>query len=127
MEGTSLYFVQSNSVEGRDDEFNEWYDTTHVPDILGLDGFESAQRFRRSTALNRHDTPTPEFTYIALYEISGDPVAAVKRLGAAVNSGQVAMTEAIAPGTTSILFDALGEKVVAREIRDAYQPHLEVL
>lgn len=113
MESTSLYFVQSNAVEGRDDEFNEWYDATHVPDILALDGFVSAQRFRRSAALDRPDAAAPEFAYAALYEIEGDPKTAVKGLGAAVRSGAVSMTDAMAPGTTSVLFEAVGRKVVA--------------
>lgn len=113
MESTSLYFVQSNAVDGRDDEFNEWYDTTHIPDILALDGFVSAQRFRRSTALDRPDAAAPEFTYIALYEIEGDPKTAVKGLGAGVKSGAISMTDAMAPGTTSVLFDAIGRKVLA--------------
>lgn len=113
MTQTSLYFVQSNSVEGRDDEFNEWYDSTHVPEVLAVEGFVSAQRFRRSTALDRPDSPEPEFRYAALYEIEGDPMTAVKALGAAVRNGEVALSDAMAPAMVSVLFDALGEKVVA--------------
>ncbi|MET0930639.1 MAG: hypothetical protein ABWX74_14055 [Aeromicrobium sp.] len=113
MTGTSLYFVQSNAVEGRDDEFNEWYDLVHVPDVLALDGFMSAQRFKRSTALDGPDAGAPEFTYVALYEIEGDPVTAVKRLGTAVKAGDIPLTDSMAPGTTSILFDAIGDKVRA--------------
>lgn len=113
MAGTSLYFVQSNAVDGRDDEFNDWYDSVHVPDILALDGFVSAQRFKRSTALDRPDAVAPEFTYVACYEIEGDPVTAVRALGAAVKAGDIAMTDAMAPGTTSILFDAIGPRVQA--------------
>lgn len=113
MANNSLYFVLSNAVEGRDDEFNDWYDSTHVPDILALEGFVSAQRFRRSSALDRPGAPAPEFAYAAVYEIAGDPVEAVKRLGAAVKDGTVGISDAIAPGLTSTLFDAMGEKVVA--------------
>ncbi|MET0992875.1 MAG: hypothetical protein ABWY20_01820, partial [Mycobacterium sp.] len=110
MTSTSLYFVQSNAIEGRDDDFNDWYDSTHVPDILALDGFVSAQRFRRSAALDRPDAPAAKFTYVALYEIEGDPVAAVGALGAAVRDGTVGLSDSMAPGTTSTLFEALGEK-----------------
>jgi hypothetical protein len=113
MADTFLYLVQSNAVEGRDEEFNEWYDATHVPDILALDGFVSAQRFKRSTLLDRPGAADPHFAYVALYEIEGDPMAAVKALGAGVKDGSISMTDAMAPGTTSTLLEHLGPKVVA--------------
>jgi hypothetical protein len=34
-----------NPLEGRDAEFNEWYDAEHVPDVLALPGFVRAERF----------------------------------------------------------------------------------
>ena len=113
MEGFSLYIVQTNAVEGRDDEFNEWYDSTHVPDVLSIEGFESAQRFIRSTALDRPDVPTPPYGYATLYEISGDPVEALGRLGAAVKSGQMELSDAMVPGSGSLLLTPVGDKVVA--------------
>jgi len=113
MEGLSVYIVQTNAVEGRDDEFNEWYESTHVPDVLSIDGFESAQRFKRSTALDRPDVPTPPYEYTVLYEVSGDPVAAIDRLRAAVQGGQIDLSDAMVPGSGSLLLDPLGRKVVA--------------
>ncbi|NIL85860.1 hypothetical protein CH281_18850 [Rhodococcus sp. 06-221-2] len=113
MDGMSLYIVQTNAVEGRDDEFNEWYDSTHVPDVLSIDGFESAQRFKRSTALDQPDVPTPPYEYSVLYEVSGDPVAAIDRLRAAVVGGRIELTDAMVPGSGSLLLTSLGSKVLA--------------
>ena len=45
MSDNGLFLVFSNPVEGRDGEFNEWYDTVHVPEVLAIPGILSAQRF----------------------------------------------------------------------------------
>jgi len=37
--------VLSNAKAGRDAEFNRWYDTEHLPDVLKIPGFETGQRF----------------------------------------------------------------------------------
>ena len=49
-----------------EDAFNEWYDTVHVPDILGTGLFEKALRYKAAVA----DVPQ----YLAVYEISSDDV-----------------------------------------------------
>lgn len=113
MENLSLYIVQTNAVDGREDEFNEWYDSTHVPDVLSIDGFESAQRFKRSTVLDGPDTPTPPYEYTVLYQVSGDPVAALDRLREAVVGGQMELSDAMVPGSGSLLLEPVGPTVVA--------------
>ena len=59
----------SNAVEGRDEEFNHWYDTQHLPDVMAVPGFMSAERL---TVLG--DGP---HRYLAIYEIETDDIAAV--------------------------------------------------
>ncbi len=44
--GTYKLLVLTNAVEGRDDEFNQWYDHQHIPDALDVPGYVAAQRFR---------------------------------------------------------------------------------
>ena len=41
-----LLLVFSNAVEGKDDEFNDWYTNVHLSDMLAADGFVTAQRFQ---------------------------------------------------------------------------------
>lgn len=38
--------VLSNPTEGREAEYNEWYDTRHVQDVLRVPGFISGQRYK---------------------------------------------------------------------------------
>lgn len=54
----------SNPVEGQDEQFNEWYDGRHMPDVMAIPGMISAERF---TCVG--DGP---HRYMAIYEIETD-------------------------------------------------------
>ena len=45
-EGKGLLIVTMEPPPALEEEFNDWYDTEHVPERLGLPGFENALRFR---------------------------------------------------------------------------------
>ena len=53
-----------------DEEFSAWYDA-HLPEILSIPGFVSAQRFRLEPVVRDGVEPT-SYRYLALYEIEGD-------------------------------------------------------
>ena len=63
------FVVLTNAVDGRDDEFNDWYTNRHLHDILATEGFVAAQRFRLSDM-----DPEQDFShrYLALYEVETD-------------------------------------------------------
>ena len=70
----NLQIVFSHLPEGvSDEEFCEWYDA-HLPEILSIPGFVSAQRFRLEPVVRDSVEPTT-YRYLALYEIEGDPEA----------------------------------------------------
>src|SRR5512132_1004508 len=52
-----------------EDDFNEWYDA-HLPEILSIPGFVSAQRYRLDPVVT--DDAAVSYRYMALYEIEGD-------------------------------------------------------
>lgn len=54
-----------NAVKGKEAEFNEWYSTIHIPEVVALPGFVSAQRYEIAGA-----APTP-YRYATVYEIEG--------------------------------------------------------
>jgi hypothetical protein len=54
-----------------EDDFNEWYDA-HLPEILSIPGFVSAQRYRLDPVVTDDDAAV-SYRYMALYEIEGDP------------------------------------------------------
>nr|WP_315903721.1 DUF4286 family protein [Pseudomonas citronellolis] len=91
------YLVFSNPVQGREAEYNAWYDHRHLGDVLATPGFVSAQRFRCA------DGEGPGGArYLAMYELaSRDPGAALKRLRSRANSASMLISPALDLGTLS--------------------------
>ncbi|MDA3630739.1 hypothetical protein OU415_35305 [Saccharopolyspora sp. WRP15-2] len=68
--GRYKFVVFTKPIEGREAEYNEWYDDQHVPDVLNVPGFVAAQRFRLASDQRM---PGPlEWEYLAIYEIETD-------------------------------------------------------
>ena len=57
------------------DAYNDWYDNTHLGELLAIDGYTSAQRYSNSHG-----------EYLAIYEIDADVETAKARFGAAFPS-----------------------------------------
>ncbi|MGI9624473.1 MAG: hypothetical protein ACR2PK_16700, partial [Acidimicrobiales bacterium] len=71
-------FVYSNPVDGREDEYNDWYDSVHIAEVLEVEGFVGCQRFSVDPG-----TDSAPARYLAIYEIdSEDPVASFATLQA---------------------------------------------
>ncbi len=68
-----LLIVLSNAHEGAEDVFNEWYTNTHLPDVIGVEGFRGAQRFELSRA-QIGDAGGEPFRYLAIYEVDAQDV-----------------------------------------------------
>jgi hypothetical protein len=64
-----LCLVGTNPVTGRAQEFNEWYDSQHLPDLLRVPGIVSAQRYRLAEL---REAQSSEYEYLAIYEIETD-------------------------------------------------------
>lgn len=76
-----VYVVLARPVSAEHDgELNDWYDGTHIPELLAVPGFVSARRFRRVGGDGVAE-------YLAVYEIEADdlvaPVAELRRRSAA--------------------------------------------
>jgi hypothetical protein len=76
-----VYVVRARPVSAeRDGELNDWYDGTHIPELLAVPGFVSARRFRRVGGDGVAE-------YLAVYEIAADdlaaPIAELRRRSAA--------------------------------------------
>lgn len=95
------YVVFTKPVPGMEAEFNRWYDTRHIPDVLAVPGFESARRFATTTESGRE--------YLALYTIRTDaPEAALAELESRAGTDRMAMTPALDLATIrTVLYEAL--------------------
>jgi hypothetical protein len=83
--------VFTNAKDGRDDEFNEWYNTIHLKEVTAIDPFKSGQRFRVSQVQGLPQQP--DHSYVAIYEFEGPPQTALDNLLAA--SPGLNMTDAL--------------------------------
>lgn len=92
--------VFTNAREGRDEEFNRWYDEIHLPEVLALPVFSGAERFRLAEAQMFAEQ---RFRYLAIYEYRGTAAAALAALTGA--AGGFRMTESMAPEVHVSLFE----------------------
>ncbi len=71
--GKYVMVVQSSAKEGRDEEYNEWYDTIHAREICSVPGILTCRRLKATPIA----IPAPGAAYISLYEIETDNVGAL--------------------------------------------------
>jgi len=114
-----MVVVLSNCVEGRDDEFNDWYTNQHLTDVLKVEGFVAAQRFRLSDtqledeAAKQLKGTKPAYRYCAIYEVESDDLERVtKALLAVAYTGAMPISETLdLEGTDTWFFTPIGERV----------------
>jgi hypothetical protein len=91
-----IMVVESAAVEGQEDQYNSWYSGIHIPQILEIPGFQSAQRYRVSAAGPAAPEPSKP-KYLAIYALEADdlaePVAALRSRSA---DGQMERSDALA-------------------------------
>jgi hypothetical protein len=81
----SLLFVESKPASAKlIEEYHRWHDQVHVPEMLTIDGFVSARRWR-----------TDGESFITLYEIDTDVDTARTNLRAAFAEGRMTKPVAI--------------------------------
>jgi hypothetical protein len=114
-EDRTLYLVFSNPVEGKDREFNEWYDSVHLREVLATPGMISAQRYSvREAEINRAAGVRPTHRYLLVYEMEGDVDAVMSKLQEAAASGVLQMSDSLDLANVSMSFwTPLGPKLLA--------------
>jgi len=100
--------VLLNAKEGRDEEFNRWYEDVHLADILAVPGFVAARRFE---AGDKQLRGKPAHRYMTLYEIETDDIEqAIRDLGAA--SGGMDLSDAMdMNGGMSVIYRVTSERL----------------
>ncbi len=43
---STLFMVKSDAVDGREDEYNTWYNEIHLPEVLKIEAFRSRKDSR---------------------------------------------------------------------------------
>jgi hypothetical protein len=101
---TYTFVALTNAVAGREQEFNDWYDRRHVPDVLAIPGFVAARRYERVGPVVRAEHT---YRYLATYEVvTDDPDAALQELLARVGTSLMPISEAMAPDVYAVMYEA---------------------
>lgn len=66
----SILLVYTDIDPEHEEAFNRWYDEVHLPDLLQIDGFLAARRYKLSGPSPRNQQPASQ--YLALYELASD-------------------------------------------------------
>lgn len=67
--------VLINAIEGREDEFNDWFSNQHMHDSLKVPGMKTAQRFELTD--DQWPEASRQWRYMTLYDVETDDVAGV--------------------------------------------------
>ena len=86
--------VYTSPVEGREDDYNAWYDGTHLAEFSALPGVISGRRFKVAG--------DGKAQYAAVYELSAHPDEVMAAMNAGVKDGTVHMTDALDPASISM-------------------------
>ena len=109
-----IFVVDTNASDrSREKEYNDWYDNVHLGEVLALQGFEAAQRFRVS---GEPVAGNMSHQYVALYELDTEtPHASLDALAAAVADGSMTMSEAIdTRDVHAVLIEPVTGRVMSR-------------
>ena len=98
--------VYSNPVEGREQEYNDWYSNQHLNDLLAIPGVISARRYKLSDTQIRDAAQT--YQYLAIYDIEADDVPCfIKEMMLRTTNGDIVRSTAMSSDLLPLFWEAL--------------------
>jgi hypothetical protein len=105
--------VLTAPVAGREDEFNRWYDDTHLPEMLQVPGFVAGRRYAL-TGVGAGDRSW----FLAIYEIETEDLAATLA-GLRAAAPTMTVSDAMDQQATVIeIYEVFGERRTAHDGAD---------
>ncbi|HWE57603.1 MAG TPA: hypothetical protein VG435_19025 [Acidimicrobiales bacterium] len=89
----SLLLIYSRPVDGREREYHDWYDHTHLADVMAVPGVRSARRYRSGDTDGR---------YLAVYQLDGDPDQVLAEMTRRFGTEAMAPSDALDLSTISM-------------------------
>jgi hypothetical protein len=100
-----LMVAETTPHAGREDDFNKWYEGTHIPELLKMPGVKSAERYKLSLTIAGQKPGHPYFT---IYEIETDDV---QKTLAAFGTTKLTQSDSFDPSTADMsIYQAVGTK-----------------
>lgn len=94
-----------NASEGQDEAFGEWHNATHLPQVVRAAGFSGGQRMRLVPGTNGD---AARYQYLVLFDLESDqPMEALGKMGAAVESGEIEMPDLLGAPLWTGLFEEI--------------------
>jgi hypothetical protein len=101
----------TNPIEGREDEFNDWYTHEHLADVLKLPGVTAAQRYMLGDV--QHRKGPLEWKYMAVYEIEIDDISeTLDALAAASGTEAMPLSPALSSERMVWIYRPITDRVV---------------
>lgn len=111
---THVFMVVTTPPPGEEEAYGEWYEQHHMPDVLKVPGFVSAQRFRLAPGPG---DDAGVVKYLGLYEIEAEDSAPIlEELGRRAGGGLMPLYPG---GKASMVMRMAGEAVSERLVADA--------
>lgn len=103
--------VMSRPTQGREAEYNDWYQNVHLGELVALPGFRSARRFRHARNLVEGET----YPYMSIYEIETDDIDAVlQHLRDTAERSGLTMSDSLdLTDTSAVVYEEFGAEVSA--------------
>ena len=114
-----LLLVFTNPAQGREDEFHQWYDETHIPDVLAVPGVESAQRYVISPVETEEiegapQPPPPAHRFLVAYTLSRNGNDVMQEFTSRITSGQLPLSDVMDFATVALsVWKPIGDPVIA--------------
>ena len=96
-----VFYIETQPVPGKEAAYHEWYNGTHLSQVLAVDGVVSARRLRPVDG---------EGPFVALYELEAEDLTAVTAaMQAASERGDIATSDTLQrdPALTVRLFEVI--------------------
>lgn len=95
--------VFTEPTEGKEDEYNKWYNEQHLPDVLAVPGMVAARRLH----VIGDGNPMPS-SYVAIYEMEADdPNAVMDEVNGRAGSPQMQLSDALDLGSVKLVMCAV--------------------
>lgn len=93
-----------NPKEGQDEAFNAWHSERHLPEVVRNAGFSRGERFKLIEGSQADNTV---YRYLVLFEGEGDPMEALTKLGAAVGSGAIHISDTLGAPNWAAMYETI--------------------
>lgn len=93
-----------NAKPDQDNAFNEWHTTVHLPEVVRAAGFTRGERLQLVPGSNGDNA---KYSYLVLFEGEGDPMQALTKLGAAMQSGELHMSDTLGASIWASMYEAI--------------------